>query len=99
MEALILTVIILGACYFIIRKIIKDKKNKIQEKIISANNENKDVLVCPQCGSKNIHVDKRGYNAGDACCGAILLGPLGLLCGADGSNKLVKTCLNCNKEF
>ena len=58
-----------------------------------------DALKCPRCGSTQIHVDKRGFDAGSACCGAIILGPLGLLCGADGANKLRKTCLNCKKTW
>ena len=58
-----------------------------------------DVIKCPRCGSTQIHIDKRGFDAGGACCGAILLGPLGILCGADGANKLRKTCLNCKKSW
>ena len=56
-------------------------------------------LKCPRCGSTQIHVDKKGFDAGNACCGAILLGPLGILCGAGGANKLRKTCLNCKKTW
>lgn len=57
------------------------------------------ILKCPKCGSTNIHVGKKGYDAGGGCCGAILLGPLGLLCGQFGANALEKTCLDCNKKF
>jgi hypothetical protein len=57
------------------------------------------LLTCPKCGSRNIHVDKKGYGAGKGCCGAIFLGPLGLLCGQKGANKIEKTCLNCKKKF
>jgi tellurium resistance protein TerD len=57
------------------------------------------ILCCPKCGSKDIHIDKRGFDAGGACCGAVLLGPLGLLCGQSGANKLEKTCLSCGKKF
>jgi len=57
------------------------------------------VLFCPKCGSKNIHIEKRGFDAGGACCGALLVGPFGLLCGQSGANKLEKTCLSCNKKF
>ena len=58
-----------------------------------------EVLKCPHCGSTLIHIDKKGFDAGNACCGAILLGPLGVLCGAGGANKLRKTCLNCKKSW
>lgn len=60
---------------------------------------NGNILTCPKCGSNNIFVAKKGYSAGNGCCGAILLGPIGLLCGASGANKLEKTCLNCKKKF
>lgn len=75
---------------------IDDEK---KENPIIKNNGLNDELICPKCGSKNIHIGKRGYDAGGACCGAILLGPLGLLCGADGANKIIKTCLKCGKVF
>lgn len=58
-----------------------------------------DVLRCPKCGSTQVHVDKKGFDASNACCGAILCGPLGLLFGADGANKIKKTCLKCNKTW
>ena len=60
---------------------------------------NGNVLTCPNCGSTNIFVTKKGYDAGKACCGAMLLGPFGLLCGADGSNQIENNCLNCKKKF
>jgi len=59
----------------------------------------KNGLVCPKCKSTNIHVDKKGFDGQKACCGFLTCGPLGFLCGTDGSNKLVKTCLNCNKTW
>ena len=37
--------------------------------------------------------------SGGGCLGAILFGPLGLLCGQSGANKIQKTCLKCNKNF
>lgn len=56
-------------------------------------------VVCPKCGSTNIFISKKGYNAKSGCCGAILLGPLGLLCGQRSANKIEKTCLNCKTVF
>lgn len=58
-----------------------------------------DKLRCPKCGSTQIHVDKKGYSAGGGCCGALLIGPLGLLCGQVGANKIKKTCLKCNHSW
>ncbi len=52
-------------------------------------------IKCPKCGSMEISIQKEGFRAGPACCGAILAGPLGLLCGAKGSNKLNKHCVRC----
>jgi tellurium resistance protein TerD len=60
---------------------------------------NTPLLTCPKCGSTNVYVNKKGYSAGSGCCGAILLGPLGLLCGASGSNTIEKNCLDCKKKF
>ncbi len=58
-----------------------------------------DVVRCPKCGSKNVAVMKEGFKAGDACCGALLVGPLGLLCGAKDANKLNRHCLKCGKKW
>lgn len=56
-------------------------------------------IKCPRCGSSNIHIDKKGFSAGNALGGAILLGPLGALAGFGGRKDLVGTCLNCGKKF
>lgn len=66
-----------------------------------------DMLKCPKCGSDNIQfvheTEKRGFKVGDSCCGYILLGPLGLLCGACGMNKESSTefwvCNRCGAKF
>ncbi len=57
------------------------------------------TLRCPNCGSTNVYVHKRGYYAGRGCCGALACGPLGLLLGQVGAQKIMKTCLNCNKSW
>ncbi len=62
---------------------------------------------CPACGSTQIQVatktETTGFSTGQGCCGAILLGPLGLLCGLLGSGKgktdVVRVCLECGNEF
>jgi len=51
---------------------------------------------CPRCGSTSIYVGTKGYRPGKGCCGYIIFGPLGLLCGLFGANRLRKTCVNCN---
>lgn len=62
-------------------------------------NNTRNSLVCPKCGSTNVHVDKKGFDGQKACCGFLTCGPLGFLCGTDGANKLEKTCLDCNKTW
>jgi len=54
---------------------------------------------CPRCGSTQIHAGKKGYDTGAGCCGALLIGPLGLLCGATDSNAVTVTCLNCGHSW
>ncbi len=62
-------------------------------------NQTEDKIKCPKCGSTQIHVDKKGFSGGKACCGALLAGPLGLLCGTHKSNKIEITCLKCKHKF
>lgn len=62
------------------------------------------VVRCPRCGSTNIHfITSQGgqrIDKQDACCGYLLCGPLGLLCGVkDQDTSTVRKCMNCNHEF
>ena len=54
---------------------------------------------CPKCKSTSIITLKKGYDSGSGCCGAILLGPLGLLCGALESNQVHNVCQNCGHKW
>jgi len=54
---------------------------------------------CPKCGSISLHANKKGYSGSKGCCGALLIGPLGLLCGTSGKNKVIVTCLNCKNTW
>lgn len=75
-------------------------KSDLEESEISNISKSQEkILSCPKCGSKNIHIEKKGFDANSACCGALLVGPLGLLCGQSNANKLEKTCLSCGKKF
>jgi hypothetical protein len=56
-------------------------------------------VVGPTCGSAQISVNKRGYSTGAGAAGCLLLGPVGLIFGAAGGNKVVITCLACGQEF
>jgi tellurium resistance protein TerD len=58
-----------------------------------------DSVTCPRCGSTQITAQKKGFGGGCACCGALLVGPLGLLCGLKGANQIIVTCLKCGHQW
>lgn len=63
------------------------------------------IIVCPRCGSTNIHFvtihGGQAFDKGDACCGYLLCGPIGLLCGVKDNipTETVRKCMNCKFEF
>lgn len=68
------------------------------------------TLTCPQCGSTRctpiVETTTRGrdFSASQGCCGLVLLGPIGILCGACGQGKQVSSttywmCSNCGNKF
>lgn len=67
--------------------------------------DNRNVLRCPSCESSNIgfvsKTDGSDYDVSSGCCGYILLGPLGLLCGLSSDKRTVtkRKCIDCGKEF
>ena len=67
-------------------------------------------MFCPNCGDRDFQIINevtttgKDYNAGSGCCGAILLGPIGLLCGACGEGKKTHNtqyciCNNCGTKW
>ena len=67
-------------------------------------------MKCPNCGSENCQyittteTHGKGFSASNACCGSILLGPLGVLCGACGTGVHSTTheywiCNTCGRRF
>ena len=58
-----------------------------------------DKARCPNCGSSQISAQKEGFDSNKACCSALLVGPLGLLCGARKSNQLNGVCLKCGHTW
>lgn len=63
-------------------------------------------MKCPKCGSENIQFATRtsgsSFSAADSCCGFLLLGPLGILCGLCGSDVSTEefwVCRDCGKKF
>jgi len=57
------------------------------------------VIRCPKCGSDQITANKKGFGVGKAIAGDVLLGPVGMLAGGVGRNKVLITCLSCGKQF
>lgn len=77
-------------------------------------NPNRSRIECPNCHSLNLipvsetqtYVSGSGYGVGKGCCGYILLGPLGLLCGLCGTGATSQTttstwwvCKDCGNKF
>lgn len=67
-------------------------------------------LRCPRCGGYNLIpisetvTHGKDFNTGDACCGYLLCGPIGLLCGLTGKGKQFATntywlCSGCGNKF
>lgn len=67
-------------------------------------------MKCPKCGNENCQIINetttkgKDFSASKGCCGAILLGPLGILCGTCGKGrKTVNTnywvCSQCGNKF
>lgn len=74
------------------------------------NQNNYTPLQCPRCGNTNcmpiVETNTHGkdFSAGKGCCGYVLLGPFGILCGACGGGKQTNSttywmCSNCGNKF
>lgn len=67
--------------------------------------DEEDIIRCPKCGSANVefvtYQASSNFDKGNACCGYLLCGPLGLLCGAKDKTeaKTVRKCKKCGHEF
>lgn len=67
-------------------------------------------MVCPRCGNDSCQVINetttkgKDFSASKGCCGAILFGPIGILCGMCGKGKQITTkaywvCNQCGYKF
>ena len=71
-------------------------------------------FCCPQCGNRDLQAVSESitsttgsnYSASQGCCGLLLLGPLGLLCGLCGKGQQTTSkcqtywyCNKCGKRF
>ena len=62
------------------------------------------TIRCPRCDSEKIYLltrESSGFDGSNACCGYVLFGPLGLLCGlaTDRESETTRKCRNCGYEF
>lgn len=67
-------------------------------------------MKCVRCGSENctiineVNTTGKDFSVSKGCCGAILLGPIGILCGACGKGKQMTNtqywvCNNCGNKW
>lgn len=70
-----------------------------QQQAVAARIRASQQVVCPRCGSGQIHSAKKGYNTGLGGCGCCLLGPVGLILGMAGGSSILCTCVACGKKF
>lgn len=83
-----------------LEKIQKEQLKKIDDSLVH----------CPKCGGTHCNMmvktktDHTPFGIGNACCGYILFGPIGFLCGACGMGTSTETetywyCEDCGKKF
>lgn len=56
-------------------------------------------LTCPRCHSDYVTSGKKGFGIGKAAIGGLVLGPVGLLGGFLGSNKMEFRCNSCQFKW
>ena len=63
-------------------------------------------MKCPFCGSEHVqyvsHTTRTNFGGLQACCGFLLMGPLGLLCGLCGQSESTSeywVCHDCGNTF
>ncbi len=67
-------------------------------------------MICPRCGAANSSAVNettttgKDFSAGKGCCGMIMLGPIGLLCGLCGEGQKTKNqtyfvCNSCGHKW
>ena len=64
-----------------------------------------DIVRCPKCGSAQVQfvtkTEGEAFNSSGACCGWLVCGIPGLICGAQGDQRqvVIKKCKKCGHEF
>lgn len=67
-------------------------------------------MKCPKCGNENCQIitetktTGKDFSASKGCCGWVIFGPIGILCGMCGEGKQVSNrafwvCNQCGKKF
>ncbi len=90
--------------------ITQEEYEQAKNQILRIEKKPKMGVKCPNCGHSDCQIINEfsttgtDYDASEGCCGYILLGPIGLLCGACGEGKETKNtnywvCKNCGKKW
>ena len=90
-------------------KDLSENDNQVKMEFITPKSESHqqthtDPNQCPNCKSTSISYitrEKGAFKTSNGCCGVILFGPIGLLCGLTGNkeSRTVKKCNKCGYEF
>ncbi len=57
------------------------------------------TFTCSNCGSDQLLIQKKGFDAEKAIIGDLIAGPIEILAGNIDSNDYVVTCLTCGNVF
>jgi len=60
---------------------------------------NRGIPYCPKCLSTSLSAQKKGGSIVKGLVGGALLGPVGLLAGGIGRNKIDMYCMKCGNKF
>lgn len=86
----------------IAKNIEKNNANEEKKKEMDEQKKKMDgqgIAYCPKCLSTSVQPLKKGFGVGKAIVGGALLGPIGLLGGAIGKNKIELHCVKCGHKF
>ena len=78
-----------------------DKAGEIadQKKVRMKEMDDQGIPYCPKCLSTSLSANKKGGSIVKGLVGGALLGPVGLLAGGIGRNKIDMYCMKCGNKF